>query len=111
MDLSPFLSILGRIEAKVEAILKGPKPETVTLTQAMDMTGDKSPPAFYRTCAALGITRFKRGHYRRVDIENAMGRRTLLNAAEAKRRLQSAKDDELLSEGRHRQPKPNPHCD
>lgn len=95
-----ILPPLGRIEAKLDLLLKGPQSPTLTIREAMKLTGDNSLRAFYRTCSLLGIVRVKRNCYRRTDIMNGLGRRALQNAAETKRRHEAALAAESVTEGR-----------
>lgn len=98
MDDAVCLAFLGRIEAKVEQLLRGPQPSSLSVDQAMRLTGDQSRSAFRRTVNALGVRAYKRGFYRREDLVNAIGRRSKIQA----RDHQAAKAAEEVTEGRRR---------
>lgn len=101
---------LLRLEGKLDRVLNGPAPAespTVDVESAMLITGDKSKPSFYRTVVSLGVRPFKRGHYRRVELVNAMGRRSM----ELARRAKHDAHGERATEAQRKLTSPNPHCD
>lgn len=77
------LAQLARIEAKLDRLLTGPQAPTLTTREAMKLTGTRSPQAFHRLMRKWNVHSFAKGKFRRVDIDNAMGRRALNLAAAA----------------------------
>lgn len=87
---------LTRIESKIDRLLAGPLDPTLTVAAAMKLTGTRSHQSFHRLMRKWSVHSFARGKYRRIDIDNAMGRQAL-------RLVQQREADEqaeLFTEGR-----------
>lgn len=96
---------LTRIEAKLDRLLAGPQNPVLSLSEAMRLTGSRSRQAFQRMVQKWGVHSFIRGKYRRVDLENAMGREALRLG----RRIANDIAAETVTEGRIRtKPQPLP---
>ena len=68
---------LDRIEAKLDRLIGGPPKETITLHEAMALSGCHSETAFFRLRRRLGVLPFSKGKYRRAELENAIARMAL----------------------------------
>lgn len=73
---SPVVVQLDRIEAKLDRLIK-PEEPIVGTQEAMRLLGVGSVPALYRQLKKLDLRPYARGRYRRVDINNAIGRSAL----------------------------------
>lgn len=68
---------LERIEAKLDRLIGGEPADMIPVKEVMRLTGTKTYSSLYRILEKLQVHPFVKGKYRRIEVENAIAKKSL----------------------------------